>query len=927
MQRNICFPFLRKIIGLLLFYPAIVMAQISEGGTPPSFEKSSLLKSTLSPLSIPINFSVEDLKTVDAWQVSHGSPLSVSTILPVDISLTKDGRWTTLSDGQKICQLRIQAPDAIALMLYYKRFYIPKGGKLFIYNTEKSQILGAYTSQTNQKNSKFATEFVAGDELTLEYVPGGEEEASIEIEGIGYGYNHLSVSSVNTSSLKSTSGSCQVNINCEEGDAWQAEKKGVCYTVQKVRGKGYICSASLLNNTAEDLKPYILSANHCAMSGDSIASADDFNQWAFYFHRERESCDNNSLPVLSRTMVGCKRIAYTPLNGGSDGLLLLLNSNIPEYYDVYYNGWDRTDTPAASGVSIHHPSGDYKKISTFTKSAQNSTFNSTDGSVGAKNAHWNVIFVQTTNGHAVTEGGSSGSPLFNQNKLVVGSLTGGNSECDTPNGSNLYGKLSYHWNKYTADSMRMDIYLDPIGKGVAETLSGKYATISSPPPTALTSSYSNNKVTLNWTVPATSLSISHYNIYYNNTLLGETTTTSYIHETPSSGSQTYSVSAVYSDESESTFAITSIYISEYKQPTDLTVQRTNTTDITLTWKAPVYTQNIYWGNGENGKYSISYGSSGFYFGQRWEKSDILSLHKKTITAVNFVPFDNSSYTIYITQDGTGYKQPVNNATTQALNKINLTTPFVIDSSKGLIISIYAYGYGNKHPALLDDGPAIEGKGDILSIDGNEWNSLSAIGSDYNFFLSATISSTEGELATSTSSIPSITRSRSSEEPSLKTNPSSLNITKEETVSLRSVQPAAFPEVTAYKIYRDNYLIATVPPQPTQYIDKNIVGSDHIYYITAVYGTEESQKSNPVANESILAEKPLMIYPTVFTSEVQLANAERVKQIDVFSAKGDLVLHIISLSNRIDTSSLPQGYYFFRIKTKNGKEITIRGLKK
>ena len=42
---------------------------------------------------------------------------------------------------RKIWQLRLQAKGAIALMLYYETFYLPEGGKLFIYNAEKTHLL------------------------------------------------------------------------------------------------------------------------------------------------------------------------------------------------------------------------------------------------------------------------------------------------------------------------------------------------------------------------------------------------------------------------------------------------------------------------------------------------------------------------------------------------------------------------------------------------------------------------------------------------------------------------------------------------------------------------------------------------------------------------------------------------------------------
>ena len=135
--------------------------------------------------------------------------------------------------------------------------------------------------------------------------------------------------------------------------------------------------------------------------------------------------------------------------GQSDGLLLLLNTPVPENYNVYYNKWDRRNRPLRSGVCIHHSKGDYKKISTYSKPGTHSTFVSDNDLKGDMHAYWNMTFNKTRNGHGVTEDGLSGSPLFNTDKLIVGTLTGGSSTCAKPEGLNLYGKMSYHWNKYT----------------------------------------------------------------------------------------------------------------------------------------------------------------------------------------------------------------------------------------------------------------------------------------------------------------------------------------------------------------------------------------------------------------------------------------------------------------------------------------------
>ena len=92
---------------------------------------------------------------------------------------------------------------------------------------------------------------------------------------------------------------CEVNINCEEGADWQEQKKGVIQMIQYIRNKegeggSYICTASLVNNTARDKKPYVLSAFHCSqdMLGEQTVTPEELAVWLFYFHQEHVGCDN-----------------------------------------------------------------------------------------------------------------------------------------------------------------------------------------------------------------------------------------------------------------------------------------------------------------------------------------------------------------------------------------------------------------------------------------------------------------------------------------------------------------------------------------------------------------------------------------------------------------------------------------------------------
>ncbi|MCL2073427.1 MAG: trypsin-like serine protease, partial [Marinilabiliaceae bacterium] len=463
MRKQILFSLI--FLGAYL-HPEIILSQISYGGTPPSFEY-------LDRITPPIfeaypDFDLRSQLEEDIEWENLGNPPRCAKIIPVCLNAVNNGEWTILPDGTQIWLLEIHTPDALAIMLYYDRFIIPRGGKLFLYNPNRSKVLGAFTEKTNPKRAEFATEFVGGDRIILEYVAPQSDELvipEIEITGVAHGYNNLyGLLPEEGFRGPGNSGTCMVNINCPEGDNWQNEKKGIARIVTSTGTYSSLCSGTLINNTSCDFDPLFLSAFHCYSS----MSPTTMNQSVYHFNFEDPGCPRIISSQGSQTIVGAETLALTNIQGGADGMLVRLNENIPEHYDVFFNGWDRNNQGLTSGVGIHHPAGDVKKISTINITAVSATWSGADGSVGAQNAHWRVRFIQTENGHSVTQGGSSGSPLFNQNKLIVGSLTGSNftnpsngEPCyNLVNGVAFYGKLWYHWNQ---GSQTMHQFLDPSG--------------------------------------------------------------------------------------------------------------------------------------------------------------------------------------------------------------------------------------------------------------------------------------------------------------------------------------------------------------------------------------------------------------------------------------------------------------------------------
>ena len=95
--------------------------------------------------------------------------------------------------------------------------------------------------------------------------------------------------------------------------------------------------------------------------------------------------------------------------------------------------------------------------------------------MGGAGSHGRVYWAATETNHGVTEGGSSGSPIFSENHHIVGTLSSGLSACVNggagngtgPYAPDFYGKMSYHWdgpNPISA-SQKLKNFLDPSGSG------------------------------------------------------------------------------------------------------------------------------------------------------------------------------------------------------------------------------------------------------------------------------------------------------------------------------------------------------------------------------------------------------------------------------------------------------------------------------
>jgi hypothetical protein len=436
-----------------LFFAFSLKAQENIGGRPYSFD--NVLMERVEVKAMP-KLDIISLKAANKERKASGQPLQVGRILDSDLSLDNSGTWTELKNGDRIWRLKIEVPGALATSLYYKNFQLPEGATLYIYSPEKKFLIGGFTSKNNQSNGLFATEIVYSSACILEYYEPAavKGKGEITVSGIAHVFEAPAFMSTTKSS-----GSCNVNVNCPEGANWQNQKRAVAKIVFKLGNGQFLCTGTVLNNTAQNDKPYFLTADHCG----GTASEADFSQWVFYFNYEAKTCANPSSEPISQTITGSVQRARSGDNG-SDFQLLEFTKPIPSSYNVYYAGWNATGTASPSGVGIHHPGGDIKKISTYTSPLADD-----------QGHHWKVYWVRTVTNWGITEGGSSGSAIFDNNGNVVGDLTGGFSSCGVAaqDAWDVYGKFSYSWTSNgTAANRQLKPWLDPTNSGV-KVLGGK----------------------------------------------------------------------------------------------------------------------------------------------------------------------------------------------------------------------------------------------------------------------------------------------------------------------------------------------------------------------------------------------------------------------------------------------------------------------
>lgn len=479
--------------AILMLFIGKAQSQISHGGYPSTLGKEAGAASrqrTFLSSEVRIKNIDNEVERARAEKVKADCDQCkqefFGTGIDVSVDIKRQGKKYDVDSGF-IWLTTIKSETAMGMQFFFDKFFLPPGSRLYFYNDSASMVLGAFTEENNHSDKRFATQLITGRNITIEYFE--PKKASIEGELHLYKVIHAfkEMYASHRYNYFGQSGDCNIDVNCPEGNDYQDVKKGVCRILfyDDDLNLSSHCSGSLVNTTSAIRSYMVLTAEHCVTNLYPEEYPRDnpkkyrISEWIFEFGYEAVNCTNPQDPfVNTKTIQGGSLISRGKLSDYA--LIEMSTSSIPDSYDVIYLGWDaRYNSISTKAVGIHHPSGDVKKISVdnnppslaYTEKLPPPFDHKFAEMPGAPLNNWKVTWEK-----GVTEGGSSGSPLFNDNKLIIGQLRGGYSTCaDRPDpgdpaaaGPDYYGRLGLSWNNpdpdYSASPLKR--WLDYGNKGV-----------------------------------------------------------------------------------------------------------------------------------------------------------------------------------------------------------------------------------------------------------------------------------------------------------------------------------------------------------------------------------------------------------------------------------------------------------------------------
>lgn len=461
LQNRIFVPIMIKdfiaYISVYLFFCVSAQAQISHGGDPlPLFHTKNQTDGLF--VQMPTFDLAEQLRldSLEATGLRNGFRFAYKFM--TDYTPENSGVRFTLPDGTKVWRLGIYSQGARSLNILFSQYRLPEGARVFLYNSDQSEVLGAFNHLNNSERGILPVAPIQGDKLIIEY----QEPAKAAFAGkltvgeVNHGYRDLRISEPQPDF---TAFQCMPAVACFQDTTTRYDDIERSVLLLIIDGQ-VGCTGTLVNNTANNGKPYLLTASHCLNDQFQIQNP-DYEEVAgkivCYFNYNSPQCSPVEPGRTDQTVASAH---FRAVNEQTDMALLELQDTPPADYQAYYAGWNAQDAGTAPYACIHHPGGSLKRLNLVEGNVELATYKISVANFN-ENSHWRVARWAA----GCTAGGSSGSPLFDGDNRIIGGLTGGASSCNNPT-EDFFFSIQKSWSEPADSSKQLKYWLDPVGLAV-----------------------------------------------------------------------------------------------------------------------------------------------------------------------------------------------------------------------------------------------------------------------------------------------------------------------------------------------------------------------------------------------------------------------------------------------------------------------------
>ena len=208
----------RILIYIVSFFlMAQVFAQYESAGMPLKYTPEKQGKKR-SASSFFINLNADTTKI--SFDTPRREYISGVTC-PVDISMNEGN--TFVEGNVKVWRVGLNSENAKGISLFFDKFLLPEGGKLFVYNPDQTIIYGAFTSANNNEENKLLIRPLAADSIIVEYQEPFEAPFEAEL--------HLSLATHELRRVNAfmASNECTPVVSNQQGT--EKIKQSVCFSI------------------------------------------------------------------------------------------------------------------------------------------------------------------------------------------------------------------------------------------------------------------------------------------------------------------------------------------------------------------------------------------------------------------------------------------------------------------------------------------------------------------------------------------------------------------------------------------------------------------------------------------------------------------------------------------------------------------------